>query len=317
MNRSGSPCVASKPKSSSKGQLPEKPVTFHKKIKSSGYGIVQPKMKLGQAKPAPIKVGLQGNKGPQLLAHQLAADRQYPMDSGPPVTPLPEQALPNDEPVHGGGILQVAFALDGCRLLTGSTDRTARCLWLPVSKHVGAGTTFVGHNGPVNSVCWSHDGEYLLTASSDRTARLWSSSLPSPLITFDAITQFSTSSSSSTGGSRSIRKTSSTGGSSRNSTAPSGIPQSSSSGRGTSSAAMGSGGSAAGSGSGSSGGACGEFIGEVTAARFFYMDEMVLVATGNKVHMFRSRAHAEAHHDGAQSRMHTVASISKAAITLK
>lgn len=89
-------------------------------------------------------------------------------DGGPPITPLPEQALPGETPVHGGGILQVEFAADAGRLLTGSTDRTARCLWLPVSKHAGAGTTFVGHNGPINSVSWSHDGEYLLTASSDR-----------------------------------------------------------------------------------------------------------------------------------------------------
>lgn len=89
-------------------------------------------------------------------------------DSGPPVDPMPDQTLPGDIPTHGGGIVRVEFAGDGCRLLTGSTDRTARCLWLPLSKHGGAGTTFVGHNGPVNSICWSHAGEYLLTASADR-----------------------------------------------------------------------------------------------------------------------------------------------------
>lgn len=57
---------------------------------------------------------------------------------------------------------------DGCRLLTSSADRTARCLWLPVGKHAGAGTTFVGHGGPVLSVSWSHTGEHLLTSSADR-----------------------------------------------------------------------------------------------------------------------------------------------------
>lgn len=73
--------VATKTKNSSKGSSAEQPVTFHRKIKSSGYGFVQPKIKLGQAKPAPIKVGLQGNKGPQLLAHQLSVQRQYPLVS--------------------------------------------------------------------------------------------------------------------------------------------------------------------------------------------------------------------------------------------
>jgi hypothetical protein len=41
----GSP-KATKPKKA----LPDKPVTFHRQIKSSGYGFVQPKIKLGQVR---------------------------------------------------------------------------------------------------------------------------------------------------------------------------------------------------------------------------------------------------------------------------
>jgi hypothetical protein len=36
------------PKSKPKKALSDKPVTFHRQIKSSGYGFVQPKVKLGQ-----------------------------------------------------------------------------------------------------------------------------------------------------------------------------------------------------------------------------------------------------------------------------
>lgn len=76
-----SPSVANKSKHSIKGSSALQPVTFHKKIKSSGYGFVQPKVKMGQPKPTPIKVGLQGNKSPQLLVHQLSSQRQYPLVS--------------------------------------------------------------------------------------------------------------------------------------------------------------------------------------------------------------------------------------------
>jgi hypothetical protein len=38
-------------------QLTDQPVTFHRKVKSSGYGFVQPKVQLGCSKPAPVKVG--------------------------------------------------------------------------------------------------------------------------------------------------------------------------------------------------------------------------------------------------------------------
>ena len=37
--------------------LEDKPVTFHKKVKSSGYGFIQPKVELGKSKPAAVKVG--------------------------------------------------------------------------------------------------------------------------------------------------------------------------------------------------------------------------------------------------------------------
>jgi hypothetical protein len=40
--------------------LEDKPVTFHKKVKSSGYGYIQPKVELGKSKPAAVKVLRQG-----------------------------------------------------------------------------------------------------------------------------------------------------------------------------------------------------------------------------------------------------------------
>lgn len=66
-----------------------------------------------QAKPAPIKVGgPASNKVPQLLAHQLSAQRQYPLDAAPPGEwgLQPDQGLPEGQAVHNGGILRLAFA---------------------------------------------------------------------------------------------------------------------------------------------------------------------------------------------------------------
>ncbi|KAF6257814.1 WD40-repeat-containing domain protein [Scenedesmus sp. NREL 46B-D3] len=165
--------AAASPKPKPKKALPDKPVTFHKQIKSSGYGFVQPKVKLGQAKPAPVKVGGPGaSRVPQLLSQQLSGQRRYPLDAVAPGewALQPEQGLPGGQAVHNGAVLRLEFAGDGCRLLTAASDKTARCLWLPLSKHAGAGTTFVGHGGPVSCVSWSHTGELLLTASADSSS---------------------------------------------------------------------------------------------------------------------------------------------------
>ncbi|GMH43971.1 hypothetical protein BSKO_11905 [Bryopsis sp. KO-2023] len=113
------------------------PVTFHKKVKSSGYGYVFPKTKFGKRPTQPVKVEV-GRK-----AHSNAS-----------------------------------------LLATSSSDRTARLLRLPLSRHQGEGTNFVGFDGAPTDICWNHNDTLLLTPSSDRTAYLWDASQSTPLLHF-------------------------------------------------------------------------------------------------------------------------------------
>jgi len=82
---------------------------------------------------------------------------------------------------HALGVTSVRFSPDGRKVLTGSSDNTAK-LW-----DASAGSllrTFSGHTGAVNSVAFSPDGRKVLTGSSDNTAKLWDASTGSLLRTF-------------------------------------------------------------------------------------------------------------------------------------
>ncbi|MCA9955173.1 MAG: PD40 domain-containing protein, partial [Anaerolineales bacterium] len=61
------------------------------------------------------------------------------------------------------------FSPDGQRILTASSDSTAR-LWDADGKLLA---TLEGHTGTINSAVFSPDGQRILTASYDSTAKLW------------------------------------------------------------------------------------------------------------------------------------------------
>ncbi len=71
---------------------------------------------------------------------------------------------------HGGGVRSVAFAPDGQRVLTGSSDGTARLWTVATGQEL---QRFEGHGGPVRSVVFAPDGHQVLTGSWDGTARMW------------------------------------------------------------------------------------------------------------------------------------------------
>ncbi len=99
--------------------------------------------------------------------------------SGRPVPPLAKEGLmtayslaKNSLPLHGHSdrIDFAAFDPSGQRVLTGSTDRTAR-LW-----DVRSGKQLLmlsGHRATITSVAFSGDGARALTTSMDHTARIW------------------------------------------------------------------------------------------------------------------------------------------------
>ena len=71
---------------------------------------------------------------------------------------------------HLWGLLSAAFSHDGSRIITGSSDKTAK-IWDVESEQCKA--TLAGHTAAVTSVAFSPDGRRALTGSQDDTAKLW------------------------------------------------------------------------------------------------------------------------------------------------
>jgi WD40 repeat protein len=72
---------------------------------------------------------------------------------------------------HEGFVFSAAFSRDGKRIVTASSDKTARLWDAESGKQIG--TPLVGHEGAVFSAAFNPDGKRVVTASSDKTARLW------------------------------------------------------------------------------------------------------------------------------------------------
>ncbi|MEQ1718121.1 MAG: WD40 repeat domain-containing protein, partial [Hyphomicrobium sp.] len=71
---------------------------------------------------------------------------------------------------HSAAVIQCAFSADAQRLVTGSTDHTAR-VWDPQSGALLF--TLRSHTGYVNTVSFSPDGKLIVTGSHDKTACIW------------------------------------------------------------------------------------------------------------------------------------------------
>ena len=71
---------------------------------------------------------------------------------------------------HAGAVNSVGFSHDGHRLVTASSDGTAR-VW--GAHRGGMLVELKGHTKPVESAAFSPDGQRVVTASDDGTARVW------------------------------------------------------------------------------------------------------------------------------------------------
>jgi WD40 repeat protein len=70
---------------------------------------------------------------------------------------------------HQGNVRSASFSPDGERLVTVSSDKTAK-VW-DLKGNVVA--ELIGHQGNVFSASFSPDGQRLVTASDDKTAKVW------------------------------------------------------------------------------------------------------------------------------------------------
>src|SRR5262249_26143286 len=72
---------------------------------------------------------------------------------------------------HEGSVSSAAFSPDGKRIITASSDKTARLWDAETGKQIGE--PFRGHEGPVSRAAFSPDGKRIVTVSDDTTPRLW------------------------------------------------------------------------------------------------------------------------------------------------
>lgn len=140
---------AAMPAKPRKGGLPEKPVTFHKKIKSSGYGVPVTRTK------------------PKLKATVKA--RPVYSTTGPyPSFPLSSNF---DVPLHAGSVNSLRYSNNGHKLATCGGDRVGNIL--KVTSNRLEPQTLVGHELPLTSVAWSASSKMVLTTSLDNSMKLW------------------------------------------------------------------------------------------------------------------------------------------------
>jgi len=82
---------------------------------------------------------------------------------------------------HTGAVYSVAFSPGGKRVLTGSSDFTAKLWDAETGQEI---RSFLGHVGEVWSVAFSPDGTQILTGSSNFTAKLWDAETGQEIRTF-------------------------------------------------------------------------------------------------------------------------------------
>jgi WD40 repeat protein len=168
-----------------KGQPVDQPVTFHTRIKSSGYGKQQEpdlftKRRLEREyktktilKRSVSAVG--ALEGGAALGHRI---RSYDVACNP--CTLWQKG--SDLPPIAGPYYKVKFNSDGSMLGMASALSAVTTIRLPVRKFKGDGVSFMGHNARINDVSFSNDKSLVLSCSDDGTVRVWKDRTDTPVV---------------------------------------------------------------------------------------------------------------------------------------
>lgn len=154
-----------------KTKIKDKPVTFHSKIKSSGYGTELP---FAYQK----KVTKKSITQPKLSNEE----KEYPIDSSPPV-----QDAGFKKQIHNAPVLAMSLSNDGQKLATCSSDNSARVFRFPLSK--SEASCFMQHSNAVTDVKWSLTKKYIITSSLDCQAILWTVDRTEPILSISHLVQ--------------------------------------------------------------------------------------------------------------------------------
>lgn len=166
-----------------KTRVLDQPLTFHPKVKSSGYSSSAPRSKMfspntSASKPKPS--AFPSKKVASTSLSTGASLKEYPMDSEAP-TNLEHKLWLTEKPAP---INCIVFSDDGKHIACGLANKSVHMMRPPPSSKE---RVFTGHDGSVTSVSFSHDSRWLMTSSSDKTVRLWSPAHSDPVMTFSSV----------------------------------------------------------------------------------------------------------------------------------
>ncbi|KAJ8385477.1 hypothetical protein AAFF_G00185730 [Aldrovandia affinis] len=137
----------------------DQPLTFHPRIKSSGY-TTPPWKSSNKASTQKKSPGLKTTKKIRCIFPDYPEDTMVPISLYNQVSTA-QRATP---------VCCLQYSGDGKRILCGLGNTSAL---LYKSSLAGTPAVYTGHDCPINSVDWSHDRQWIITSAEDRTARVW------------------------------------------------------------------------------------------------------------------------------------------------